>query len=52
MDNVHAWWVWLIIAAVWPAAELMSMNLVLIMLAARRGGGRVAAWLGVPAVLR
>jgi membrane protein implicated in regulation of membrane protease activity len=48
--NVHAWWVWLIIAAVFAAAELLSMNLVLVMLAAGSAAAGVAAYLGVPAV--
>jgi membrane protein implicated in regulation of membrane protease activity len=45
---MHAWLIWLIVAAVLAGAEAMSLDLVLIMLAGGAAGGAVAAGIGVP----
>lgn len=45
---MHAWLIWLIIAAVLAGAEALSLDLVLIMLAGGAGGGAVAAGLDAP----
>jgi membrane protein implicated in regulation of membrane protease activity len=44
----HAWAVWLAVAAVLAMAELVSLDLVLIMLAVGALGGAVTAGLGAP----
>ncbi|HEX2904026.1 MAG TPA: NfeD family protein [Jatrophihabitans sp.] len=45
---MHAWLIWLIIAAGLAGAEAMSLDLVLIMLAGGAAGGAVTAGLGAP----
>jgi membrane protein implicated in regulation of membrane protease activity len=49
---MHAWLIWLIIAAVLAGAEAMSLDLVLIMLAGGAVAGSVAAGLGLPPALQ
>lgn len=43
---MHAWLVWLIVAAVLAGAEALSLDLVLIMLAGGAAGGAITAGLG------
>jgi len=43
---MHAWLIWLIIAAVLAGAEAMSLDLVLIMLAGGAAGGAITAGVG------
>jgi membrane protein implicated in regulation of membrane protease activity len=45
---MHAWLIWLIIAAVLAGAEAMSLDLVLIMLAGGAAGGALSAGIGLP----
>ncbi|MFL6162972.1 MAG: NfeD family protein [Jatrophihabitantaceae bacterium] len=49
---MHAWLIWLIIAAVLAGAEAMSLDLVLIMLAGGAVAGSVTAAAGLPPVLQ
>jgi membrane protein implicated in regulation of membrane protease activity len=48
----HAWAAWLAVAAVLAMAELVSLDLVLIMLAVGALGGAVTASLGAPFVMQ
>lgn len=50
--RVHAWLIWLIIAAVLAGAEAMSLDLVLIMLAGGAAGGAVSAGVGAPPAIQ
>ncbi|MGI8664929.1 MAG: NfeD family protein [Jatrophihabitans sp.] len=45
---MHAWLIWLIIAAVLAGAELASLDLVLIMLAGGAAAGSISAAAGLP----
>jgi membrane protein implicated in regulation of membrane protease activity len=49
---MHAWLIWLIIAAVLAGAEALSLDLVLIMLAGGAVAGSIAAGLGLPPALQ
>jgi membrane protein implicated in regulation of membrane protease activity len=49
---MHAWLVWLIIAAVLAGAEALSLDLVLIMLAGGALAGSVTAAAGLPPVVQ
>ncbi|MDQ6937135.1 MAG: NfeD family protein [Actinomycetota bacterium] len=49
MDDVDAWLVWLIIAGVLAGAEIVSIDLVLIMLAGGAAAASAAAAMGAPA---
>ncbi|MEO9323812.1 NfeD family protein [Nocardioides sp. C4-1] len=48
----HAWSVWLAAAAILGVAELMSLDLVLVMLAVGAVAGMVAALVGAPVLLQ
>ena len=47
----NAWVAWLGFAAILAAAELVSMDFVLVMLAVGAGGGAIAAALGAPVLI-
>lgn len=49
---MHAWLIWLILAAVLAGAEAMSLDLVLIMLAGGALAGSVTAAVGLPPALQ
>lgn len=49
---MHAWLIWLIIAAVLAGAEAMSLDLVLIMIAGGAAGGAITAGIGGPPVVQ
>jgi len=45
---MHAWLIWVIVAAVLAGAEALSLDLVLIMLAGGAAGGAISAGVGLP----
>jgi membrane protein implicated in regulation of membrane protease activity len=45
---MHAWLIWIIVAAGLAGAEMLSLDFVLIMLAGGAAAGAVAAGVGVP----